>query len=169
MPAATTATTRPRWNFDPNLGRLTRFERVCRNLAVGVFAVNLVLAVVSGHRAIWQIQRLDVRASDLVLRPGTRLAAAIQSSGRTRATVVLELVQGDRRERIAEKHLPGNRNPAVNFFPQRDSVVVHLAPHVLARFAPGPVTVRAIGMGTSQWLRVPPDEIRELRAEVPRA
>ncbi|MFL5579014.1 MAG: hypothetical protein ACJ8AO_01475 [Gemmatimonadaceae bacterium] len=159
---------RPRYDFDPRIGSLTRFERVCRNLAVAVFVVNAVLALVSGHRAIWQVQRLNVRASARVLRPGTRLAAAIQSSGRTRAAVVLELVQGDRTELLAEKGLPGNHNPAMNFLPRRDSVVVLVTPAMLAGFAPGRVTVRATGHGSAQWLRVPPPEVRELAAEIPR-
>jgi hypothetical protein len=159
----------PRWNFDPNVGRLTPFERACRNVAVAVFVANLVLALLSGHRAIWQVQRLDVAASEPVLHPGTRLSAAIRSSGRAPSAVVLELAQGARVERVAEKGLPGNRNPAMDFRPRRDSVVVHVTPDLLARFAPGPVTVRALGIGSSQWLRVPPDEIRELRVEIPPA
>ena len=159
----------PRYNFDPRIGSLTRFERICRNLAVAVFLANLVLALVSGHRAIWQVQRLDVRASAPVLHPGTRLAAAIQSSGRAPTAVVLELVQGEHAELLGEKGLPGNRNPAMNFLPRRDSVVVFVTAEVLSRFAPGPVTVRATGLGSSQWLRVPPPEVRELAAEIPRS
>ena len=156
-----------RYDFDPRIGSLTRFERVCRNVAVAVFLANLVLALVSGHRAIWQVQRLDVRASDVALRPGTRLAAAIRSSGRAPTAVVLELVQGGRTQLLAEKRLPGNRNPAMNFLPRRDSVVVHVTPAMLARFAPGPVRVRATGLGSSQWLRVPPAVVREVGAEIP--
>src|SRR5918998_4205603 len=102
MPAAATGGARaPRYDFDPRIGALTPFERACRNAAVAVFLVNLALALISGHRAIWQVQRLDVRASDRVLRPGARLSAAIQSSGRAPASVVLELVQGSHAERLA--------------------------------------------------------------------
>jgi len=161
--------TASRFNFDPRIGALTRFERVCRNLAVAVFLVNLALAIASGHRAIWQVQRLDVHASARVLRPGTRIAAAIQSSGRAPAAVVLDLVQGTHVEHVAEKGLPGNRNPAMDFRPRRDSVVIVVTPELLARFAPGPVTVRAVGIGSSQWLRVPPNEVREVAVEIPPA
>ena len=167
MPAAAPdGARRPRYNFDPRIGALTPFERACRNVAVAVFLVNLALALVSGHRAIWQVQRLDVRASDPVLRPGVRLSAAIQSSGRAPAAVVLELVQGSHTELLAEKDLPGNRNPAMNFFPRHDSVAVIATPALLARFQPGPAILRATGLGSSQWLRVPPPEVRELRTAI---
>lgn len=166
MPTAAPGARVPRFNFDPHLGALTPFERACRNVAVAVFLVNLVLALVSGHRAVWQVQRLDVRASDPVLRPGVRLSAAIQSSGRAPAALVLELVQGSRVERLGERRLPGNRNPAMNFLPRRDSVLVIATPSLLARFQPGPAIVRATGLGSSQWLRVPPPEVRELRTAI---
>ncbi len=167
MPAAPAGARTPRYRFDPRFGALTPFERACRNVAVAVFLVNLVLALVSGHRAIWQVQRLDVRASDAVLRPGVRLSAAIRSSGRAPTAVRLELVQGSHAELLAEQELPGNRNPAMNFLPRRDSVAVIATAALLARFQPGTAVLRATGLGSSQWLRVPPPEVREVAAEIP--
>ena len=37
---------------------------------------------------------------------------------------------------------------------------------LLERFRPGPATLRATGLGSSQWLRVPPPEVRERYVEI---
>lgn len=140
--------------------------RALRWIVVPFLAVFVVLAAFSGYRAIWQIRRLDLRASNDVLRPGDTVGFELMSWGRVEADAQLDLVQGDVAETLAVKFLPRNGNASLDPRPQRTTASVVLTPGVLARFTPGSATLRVIGYGSMQWLRTPPPTVRERRVRV---
>jgi hypothetical protein len=140
--------------------------RVLRWIILPFLAVFIGLATYSGYRAIWQIRRLELRASSVMLQPGDTVGFELVSSGRTEADAQLELIQGVVAETLAVKFLPRNGNASLDPRPQRGAASVVLTPPMLARFAPGSAILRATGYGSMQWLRTPPPTIRERRVRL---
>ena len=142
--------------------------RVVKRAVLGVLAVHALLALFSGYRAVWQIWRVDVRAPGPVLCAGDVVRASVVSSGRARAELRLDLVQGARVETLGVRVLRGNRVAVYDPRWGRGALAVTLTPELLARFAAGPAVLRATGRGSSQWLRIPPPTVREVRVELAR-
>ena len=140
--------------------------RVLRWIVLPVLAVHLVLVTFSGYRAIWQIRRLDLRASGNVLYPGDTVGFVLESWGRTEADAQLELIQGTVSETLATRFLPRNTNASYDPRPQRGSASVVLTPAMLTRFGPGEAILRATGYGSAQWLRTPPPKVREQHVQL---
>jgi hypothetical protein len=136
--------------------------RVVRRILLTLLTVHIVLALISGYRAIVQVYAMELRvpASD-TLRAGSTVGMHIKTSGRAQATARLMLVQGSREETIGVRHVRGNIDGAYIPFPVRESLFVTVPAEVLARFEPGPATIRATGTGTKQWMRLPPPTVRE--------
>lgn len=129
-------------------------------------AVCFVVAMLSGHRAYFQVRSLDLVSSGKVLRGGSSVRASVVTSGRTFARVRLELIQGAHAEKLAEQVVPKNEWAAIDPRQQRATLTATLTPELLARFEAGPALLRATALGGSQWLRVPPPEVRDLEVEV---
>jgi hypothetical protein len=140
--------------------------RVLRWVILPLLAVHVTLASISGYRAIVQIYRLDIRASDTRLRPGTALGFDLITSGRAESGAQLALIQGTIVETLAVRYLPRNGNASYDPRPQRGSATVILTAAQLAAFTPGPAIVRATAYGSMQWLRTPPPTVRERRVEI---
>jgi hypothetical protein len=152
------------------LGRLTTpvtaRRKMMRSAAGLGLAVWCAVAVTSGWRAIFQVRSVELSAAGRELKPGSPVRARIVTSGRAFAHLDVALVQGAHRELLASRLVPHNADPPGDPRPQRASVEVVLAPEVLARFKPGPARLRAVGIGSSQWFRVPPPTVRELPVEI---
>ena len=127
---------------------------------IGLVSVWIVIALISGHRAIWQVQKLELGVPDEILKPGSTIAVKTRSSGRVNVRVVLELVQGARAETLATQRLPSNHP---TFIPRwRNGVLDYtVTPALLERFQSGSAIVRATGLGAPQWTRTPPPTVRE--------
>ncbi|HET6230584.1 MAG TPA: hypothetical protein VFE05_10990 [Longimicrobiaceae bacterium] len=152
------------------LGRLTaplpgRSQMVRSAAGLGL-AVWCAVAVTSGWRAIFQVRSVELSATGRELKPGSAVRARIVTSGRAFAHLEVALVQGAHRELLASRLVPHNADPPGDPRPQHLSLEVVLAPEVLARLQPGPAKLRAVGIGSSQWFRVPPPTVRELRVEI---
>jgi hypothetical protein len=119
-----------------------------------------VIALISGYRAIWQVQRLELQVPDATLRPGSTISVNTLSSGRVNVRVILELVQGAQVETLATQRLPSNHP---TFIPRwRTGNLSHaVSSATLQRFVPGPAIVRVTAHGAPQWTRTPPPEVRE--------
>jgi hypothetical protein len=140
--------------------------RVLKWIVGPVVAVHIVLATISGYRAIVQVYRVDLAASDSILRPGTTVSFAAASSGRVPVDVEVELIQGSRRDTLAVKWIPDH--PVASYDPRTINAagtVTVTADH-LAHFNAGPAILRVTGNGKSQWLRVPPPRVRELPVRI---
>ena len=142
---------RPRW-----WTTLTR-------LTLAFVALWAVSALWSGYRAVVQIFRLELEPAGGAIRGGSTVRAHVVTSGRTRASVRLELVQEARAETLGTLALRGNRDGALDPRPRRATLAVTLAPATVGRFAAGPAVLRAVATGASQWLRTPPPTVREAR------
>jgi hypothetical protein len=153
--------------------RFSRFEertvepramKYVRRFGIIVACTFSVFALMSGYRAIVQIYRVDLVSPD-TLRVGAPIRVWISTSGRVTSSATLVLVQGTRIDTLARRIVRGNHNRSfrhsLNPFPVRDSLVVVVPASALARYNAGPATLRAIGLGASQWMRVPPPTIRE--------
>src|SRR5215467_5071501 len=106
--------------------------RVLRWIVLPLLAVHLVLVTFSGYRAIWQIRRLELRASSAVLHAGDTVGFELESWGRTEADAQLDLIQGPVAETLATRFLPRNSNASYDPRPQRGSASVVLTPSMLA-------------------------------------
>lgn len=142
-----------------------RAMKYARRFGIALAATFAFFAAISGYRAIVQIYRVDLQAPD-TLRAGSQVALAVTTSGRVIATSTLVLIQGNRLDTLESHGVRNNHigtfiSQSLNPFPVHDSVMVSIAAADLEKFEPGAATLRAIGLGGSQWLRVPPPTIRE--------
>jgi hypothetical protein len=134
-----------------------------RRLTLAFVTLWALGALWSGYRAVVQVFRLELSPAGGVLRSGSTVRAQVVTSGRTRASVRLELVQGARAETLGTLAIRGNRDGALDPRPRRATLTATLAPSTVARFAAGPAVLRAVATGASQWLRTPPPTVREAR------
>ena len=123
-------------------------------------SIWIVIALISGHRAIWQVQKLELRVPEATLRPGSLVAVETRSSGRVHVRVILELVQGARSETLAVQRIEGS-HPTFDPRWRRGEISHILTSETLRAFQPGAAMVRVTAHGVSQWLRTPPPEVRE--------
>jgi hypothetical protein len=140
-----------------------RWSAVLTRLTLAFVGLWASSALWSGYRAIVQIFRLELSPAGGVIRGGSAVRADVVTSGRTRASVRLELVQGARAETLGTLAIRGNRDGALDPRPRHATLTVTLAPATLGRFAAGPAVLRAVATGASQWLRTPPPTVREVR------
>jgi hypothetical protein len=117
---------------------------------------------VSGYRAIVQIYRLELRVPDRPLVAGASVGARVVTSGRTRATLTLELIQDGHVATLGRQLVTGNWDGAYDPLPKRAALQASITAAQLASLRPGPARLRATALGSSQWLRVPPPTIREI-------
>jgi hypothetical protein len=139
--------------------------RYARRFGITLASTFAFLAAISGYRAIVQIYGIDLRAPDSV-RAGSRVEVAITTSGRVISSATLVLVQGARmdtliRHVVRNNHIGTFISQSLNPFPVHDSLSFVIPAETLSKFAAGPATLRAIGLGGSQWMRVPPPTIHE--------
>jgi hypothetical protein len=140
--------------------------RVLRWIILPLLTVHVVLASISGYRAIVQIYRVDLHVSDPVLRPGSTLGFGYVSSARVPSDAELELIQGAHKESLAKRELPANVNPSYDPRSRSAMATVVLTAEQLARFEAGPAVVRVTAYGNMQWLRTPPPEVREVHVQL---
>jgi hypothetical protein len=141
---------------------------IVRRAAAVVVALFLALGAMSSYRAYVQVWRLDLRA-DSVLRAGSPVRADVVSSGRARASVLLELVQGARVETVGTLRIRGNDDGFLDPRPRRGTLSATVEQALLSHLEPGRATLRATARGTRQWLREPTPVVRELDVRIERA
>jgi len=130
-----------------------------------VCSAFLVIYLISGYRAWFQIHSLNVTA-DQILRSGSTINTNVVSYGRTFVTVRTELIQGQHIETIALQRVPGNAWGLFDPRVKREAQAVVLPPELMARFSSGGALVRATAIGGPQWTRTPPPVVRELNVEI---
>ena len=130
--------------------------RILTWILIPFLTVHVVLATISGYRAIVQVYDVRVDAPGHALTPGDTLMLRVATSGRAPIDAEVILEQGEVLDTLAVLLIPDHTNPSYDPRTIRASKLVVLTPAVLERFRPGPATLRAVGNGRSQWLRVPP-------------
>ena len=151
--------------FGRRLPGESAWERWLRRITVGFVASYLVIASISGYRAIVQIYSVKIAAPPLLM-PGAAVSTVVKSSGRTFGNVTLELAQGGRVDTLVTSELASNRNSLFDPRPQTAKVEVSPDARVLAQFQDGPAQLRSIARGRSQFLRVPPPKIATATVQI---
>lgn len=141
--------------------------RVLKWIILPLLSVHIVLATISGYRAIVQVYSVQMTSSAHIVRPGTVVTYEVASSGRVPVDVEFELIQDARHDTLAVHWIRDHTVPSYDPRTIRGRWSATLTADQIARFQPGPVTVRVTANGKSQWLRVPPPRISELILEVP--
>ena len=146
----------------------SRASRLAKRAVLWFILVQLPIGALSSYRAWVQIKSLSLSTSSSTLAPGVVVRSDLVSWARTESDARIELVQGAKVAMLGEVYLPRNHEPVFDPRPQRGSVVVTLAPAMLAEFQAGPAILRASAVGRPQWLRVPPPTIREQAVTIAR-
>jgi hypothetical protein len=135
--------------------------RVLTWVLLPLIVTHVVLATISGYRAIVQVYHVDVVLDSATLRPGSVLVMHVATSGRVPVDAELQLIQPTRVKTLAVLLIPDHRNASYNPFTIHASKRVVVTNEQLALLTPGRATLRLIASGRSQWLRVPPPVIAE--------
>ena len=153
--------------FAEAMGR--RESRAVLRVRRGVIVVACIYAVSfswSIYRRINQILRIEVDATSLVLIPGSRVGYDVITSGEVQNRIRLELVQGTRSEVLHEQRASVNRISGLDPRVFRYTPTVTITPVLLARFRPGPATLRVTGFGGTKLLHTPAPRVRELQVRL---
>jgi len=141
------------------------WEKCLKGITLGFAAFYLVIATISGFRAIVQIYSVKISAP-AVLQPGISVSTVVRSSGRTFGDVTLELAQRGRVDTLGRGMLAANRNSVFDPRPRSASLAVTPTSQMLADFENGPAEIRSIARGRSQFLRVPPPRIATATVQI---
>jgi hypothetical protein len=136
--------------------------RYVRRLSIAVACVYGVLFWWNMVARIHQVMRIEARVSSPVLTPGCIVGYDIITSGEVPNRLVLELVQGERREILFEQHARSHRIRTIDPRVFRYTPSVTLTPALLSRFQAGPAIVRVTGYGEQKLLRTPAPRVREV-------
>lgn len=74
---------------------------IVRRTLLFFLSIHVMPATISGYRAVVQLYRLDLDVSDRIIHIGSILQTKVVTSGRTIATVQVDLVQGEHQARLA--------------------------------------------------------------------
>ncbi|MEP6571385.1 MAG: hypothetical protein ABJD11_01775 [Gemmatimonadota bacterium] len=143
-----------------SLSHISPFVIWVRRALSLVALVFIVLATISGYRALVQVYDLSLEA-DGVVAPGAVVQVAAISSGRNSVDVRLDLIQSGRVETLAFESIPYNGIASLDPRPARRAFSVVLPAELWNRFHSGAASLRATAIGRSQWLRTPPPTVRE--------
>jgi hypothetical protein len=134
-----------------------------------VACVHSVLFCWSIYRRIWQVLRIEVRAPSTVIGPGSLVGYDVVTTGEVRNVIRLELIQGAHTEILEERR--GRLSVISAYDPRvfRETALIPVPAATLARFQPGPATLRVLGFGGMKLLRTPTTKAKELQVTlVPR-
>src|SRR5688572_2901183 len=146
-----------------------RESRIVRRVGRTVIVVACIYAVSfswSIYRRINQILRIEVHATSPVLAPGSRVGYDVVTSGEVQNRIRLELVQGARTELLREQRASVNGISGLDPRVFRYTATVAMSPALLARFRPGPATLRVTGFGGQKLLSTPAPRVRELQVRL---
>jgi hypothetical protein len=146
--------------------RESRVVRFVRRAAVAVACLYAVSFTWSICRRLRQILHIEARASSRVLTPGSVVGYDVIASGEVPNRIRLELVQHARREVLLEQRARMNRVRSIDPRVFRYTPTVPITPALLARFHPGPATLRVTGFGGQKLLHTPAPRIGELQVRL---
>lgn len=146
--------------FDNRLSQEWFGFTILRRVTIAFLVVHFSLSAVSGYRAIVQVYDVDIELASGTVHPGSPVAVRVVTSGRNPVDARLELVQAGRADTIATLRVRANSGAFQDPRPQRAVLNVMIPSDVFEHFTPGKASLRAVAEGRSQWLRIPPPEVR---------
>jgi len=87
-----------------------------KRVGIAVVCVHVLFSCWSTYRRIWQVLRIDLQASSLILAAGETVSYDVVTSGETHNRILLELVQGTHTETLLDQRAQVN---AVNTYDPR--------------------------------------------------
>jgi hypothetical protein len=132
-------------------------------LVVGAY---LVIGLIAGYRAWFQVKSLHLQSTNSVLRRGSTIETTVVTYARTPVDVRVELIQGAHAETFAIQQVPDNIWAFFDPRTRQASQSAVLTEDFLGRFEPGKAQVRATATGRPQLTRLPPPLVRELTVEI---
>ena len=146
--------------------RESRVVRVVRRAAVAAGCLYAVSFAWSICRRLRQILYIEARVSSHVLTPGSAVGYDVIASGEVPNRIRLELVQDERRAVLLEQRAHVNRIRSIDPRVFRYAPTVPITSALLARFPPGPATLRVTGFGGQKLLLTPAPQLRELQVRL---
>jgi len=73
-----------------------------------VVGAYLIIGLIAGYRAFYQVHSLDLNTSERVLRRGSTITTRVVTYARTPVSVRLELIQGSHSEDLSIRGVPDN-------------------------------------------------------------
>ena len=146
-----------------------REPRVVCAVQRAVIAIACLYAVSftwSNYRRFHQILRIELRVPSPVLVPGSTVGYDVVTSGEVQNLIRLELVQGAHSEVLHEQRAKVNRISGLDPRGFRYTPTVVVTPALLARFRPGPATLRVTGFGGQKLMQTPAPRMRELQVRL---
>ncbi len=142
--------------------RLTA-ARAGRTLVAGIVALYVAAGLVASHRAYFPVRSVAIRASEEIVRPGTRIQVDTVTSGRGPVSIRVELLQAGESQLVVEDRIASKRWAYWGPRQVLHTTDATLAASMAERFQPGMITLRATVSGAPAWLRQPPPVVEELR------
>lgn len=142
--------------------RESRIVRRVRRAVIAVACVYAVFAAWGMYRRIRQVLHIEVHASSRILAPGSLVGYDVVTSGETQNRIRLELVQDTQHVILLEQRARVNAVNTLDPRVFRYTPAVTITPALLARFHPGPATLRVTGFGGQKLLRTPAPRVSEL-------
>jgi hypothetical protein len=137
-----------------------------RRVLITIACVHILFFCWAIFRRLRQILRIELTVSSAVLRPGSTVSYDVITSGETMNRIRLELLQGAHSEVLLEQRAAVNGVSAYDPRVFRYTPTVVITPAVLARFTPGPATLRLTGFGGQKLLQTPAPRVRELPVQL---
>jgi hypothetical protein len=147
--------------FDNRLAEEWIGFTILKWLTIALLVVHVSTATAGGYRAIVQVYDVDIELESSAIRPGSPVAVRLVTSGRNFVDARLELVQAGRVDTLETLQVRSNGVASMDPRPRRAVLETSIPADIFARSTPGPALLRAVAEGRSQWLRVPPPEVRE--------
>jgi hypothetical protein len=152
--------------FNDSLIRERRPVVLLKRASLVLLSAYVVILLIAGYRAYYQVRKLELGSVDSVLRSGSTIKTAVVSYARTPIEMRLELIQGAHSETLAVQHVPDNEWALFDLRNRSASQTVVLTAEVLKKFKHGQALVRATAVGRPQWMRLPPPVVRELDVDI---
>jgi hypothetical protein len=138
---------------------------VLRRVIIAAAIVHFSLAAISGYRAVVQVYSVGIE-SPAVISAGAPIHARVTTSGRIMIDARIELVQGQKIERLAATLIRSNDSFFYDPRPKRATLDAIVPPDALSKFQQGHAAVRIIAEGRMQWLYIPPPKTQTVAVEL---
>ena len=143
--------------------RESRMVRYIRRGLIAIACLYMLSFSWSIYRRIRQVLRIQVRASSLVLEPGSVVGYDVVTSGEGGNRIRLELIQGAQHQVLLEQRASVNRVSGLDPRVFRYTPTITVTRALLAPFRRGPATLRVTGLGGQKLLHTPPPRTDELQ------
>ena len=136
-----------------------------KRVLVFVIVALLTIEIMSGYRAYFQVQSLELNAP-AALSEGSVVSTSVVTSGRTWVDLEVDLIQGAHSERLIGLMVRKNNLGFFDPRTQQASQSFTLTRETLSRFQPGSARLRSVATGRLKWTILAPPTVREIEVDI---